>query len=246
MMEKEVILGLVSAAVAVISAFLAIKGQITATQVASELESLRLAEIRRIDAEKNTAKYREPLAHAVYDPQSRLYNILTLDFLGEYYIRGDERSRAYVVENTTFLIAQYFAWTEIVRRDIQYIDAGGNEQTRTLARLRDGIYTLFQTDRYHRLLRVFAGEQRAIGERMIFEGPRGLECIGYAAFLFRVDTGLDSLTAALRDDVQNVGMDLKSAAPRLVALQSSLVDLLALLDPEYIRFPRNWRTKIHA
>ena len=33
------------------------------------------------------------------------------------------------------------------------------------------------------LSRMFAGEQRAIGELMIREGPRPLECMGYAEFL---------------------------------------------------------------
>jgi hypothetical protein len=245
-MGAEVVVALVSAAVAVLSAFLALWGQVKTARVAAELENLRLAEQRRFDSEKTTARYREPLAHAVYDLQSRLYNILQQSLLEIYYLSGDERSRSYVVDNTTFLIAQYFAWTEIVRRDIQYIDLGQDEQTRRLARLRDEIYTLFQTDRYDRVLRVFAGEQRAIGERMIHTGPRGLECLGYAAFLDRMETGADRLTSALQSDIRALGDNLASARPRLSALQHALIDLLEFLDPDYIRFPRDRRGKAPA
>lgn len=30
-----------------------------------------------------------------------------------------ERERSYVLNNTVYLIAQYFAWTEIIRRDME-------------------------------------------------------------------------------------------------------------------------------
>jgi hypothetical protein len=205
-----------------------------------------LAEQRRFEAERMAARYHEPLARAAYDLQSRLYNILQQNLLAVYYDGGDERERAYVVDNTTFLVAQYFAWTEIVRRDIQYIDLGQDEQTRRLARLQDDIYSLFQTDALDRVFRVFAGEQRAIGEWMIREGPRGLECHGYAAFLRRLAKGGEGLIEALRADVRTMSAQLPAARPRLVALQHALIDLLAFLDPEFVRFPRERRTKVPA
>jgi len=205
-----------------------------------------LAEQRRFDAERTIARYREPLARAAYDLQSRLYNILQADLLGAFYDHGDDRERSYVRDNTAFLLAQYFAWTEIVRRDLQYIDLGQDEQTRKLARLQDDIYSLFQTDRYNRLFRVFAGEQRAIGERMIQNGSQGRECIGYAAYLDQVAKGGDRLTDALRNDVQDLSTHLPTARPRLVALQHALIDLLTFLDPDFIRFPKERRTKVLA
>jgi hypothetical protein len=212
--------------------------------LAAELEKLRLAEQRRFDAERTAARYREPLARAAYDLQSRLYNILQQDLLAVYFDKGDERERAYVVDNTTFLMAQYFAWTEIIRRDIQYIDLGRDEQTRRLAQLQDDIFSLFQTDRFPRLFRVFAGEQRAIGERMIREGPRGLHCMGYAIFLAQAAEGKDRLIEGLRSDVRSLSSHLPSARPRLVALQHALIDLLAFLDPDFVRFSKERRTKV--
>lgn len=135
-MRTELIIALISAAVALTSAGIALWGQTRTTRLAAELESLRLAEQRRFEAERTVARYREPLARAAYDLQSRLYNILQQHMIVALYDKGDERERSYVVDNTSFLVAQYFAWTEIVRRDIQYIDLGRNEQTRRLARLR--------------------------------------------------------------------------------------------------------------
>jgi hypothetical protein len=242
-MRTELVVALISAAVALASAGFTLWGQARTTQLAAELESLRLAEQRRFEAQRTTARYREPLARAAYDLQSRLYNILQQNLLAVYYDKGDERERSYVVDSTAFLMAQYFAWTEIVRRDIQYIDLGQDEQTRRLARLQDDIYSLFQTDRFGRLFRVFAGEQRAIGEQMIREGPRGLECLGYAAYLDQVAKGSDRLIEVLRGDVRAASAHLPAARPRLVALQHALIDLLAFLDPAFVRFPRERRTK---
>jgi hypothetical protein len=245
-MSTELLVGLISAAVAVVSAAVAVWGQTKTARLESELEALRLAEQRRHDAERTVARYREPLARAAYDLQSRLFNILQQNLLEAHYEEGDERERSYVVDNTVFLIAQYFAWTEIVRRDIQYIDLGVDEQTRELARLQDKVYSLFQTDKLDRTFRVFAGEQRAIGERMIKEGPRGLECLGYGAYLDLLATSHDRLLEALRADVGAASARPGPARPRLVAIQHAMIDLLAFLDADYVRFPRERRTKAPA
>lgn len=243
-MTPGLIIALISAAVALASAGIALWGQTRTTRLAAKLENLRRDEQRRFEAEQTAARYREPLVRAAYDLQSRLYNILEQDLLAVYYDEGDERERSYVVDNTSFLVAQCFAWTEIVRRDVQYIDLGQDEQTRRLARLQDEIYSLFQTDDFSRPFRVFAGEQRAIGERMIRAGPRGLECLGYAEYLDHVTEGSDRLIEALRSDVRGLSADLSQARPRLVAVQHALVDLLQFLDPNFVRFPEERRAKV--
>jgi hypothetical protein len=245
-MPTEMVVALIAGVVAMVSAGLTLRGQVRTAQLESELEGLRLAEQRRFEAEQTTARYREPLARAAYDLQSRLYNILQPEkkFLHWYYEKGDERERSYAVDNTTFLIAQYFGWTEAIRRDIQYINLGQDEKTRQLARLQDNIYSLFQTDRFNRIFRVFAGEQRAIGERMLINGPRGLECLGYAAFLDHVVKGGDPLIEGLRADVPAASQQLEAVRGRLVALQHALIELLEFLDPKHVRFPEEHRTRV--
>lgn len=243
-MNTELTVGLISGAVALCAGALAAWGQFKSTRFAAELQEFRLEEQRRIELEKALSRYGEPLARAAYDLQSRLYNILEQGLITVYYDNGGERERSYVVDNTAFLVAQYLAWTEIIRRDIQYIDLGHDEQTRQLARLQDDMYTLFQTDAFDRTFRLFAGEQRAIGERMIRDATRGPECIGYAAFLDRLAEAPDPMLEHIREDVRNLNSRLGYARPRLVALQNALIDLLAFLDPGFIRFPEELRTKV--
>jgi hypothetical protein len=211
----------------------------------AQLEDLRVKDERRHEQEKLVSRYREPLARAAYDLQSRLYNILEQQFIEAYYTNGSERERSYAVDNSVFLVAQYFAWTEIIRREIQFLDLGADIENRELARLQDELYSLWQTDLFGTLYRVFAGEQRAIGERMIREGPRGPECMGYASFLEQNTKANDPLIEALRADTRRLAHSSEARA-RLIALQNALIDLLAFLDPQYVRFPERSRTKVPA
>ena len=150
------------------------------------------------------------MGRAAYDLQSRIFNIVAGPdndhpqrgrFLEVYLGGGDERTRNYAIKNTLYLIAQYFAWTELVRWDIQFIDLGVDEETRRLTWLQDNIYSPWQSDNYTPLLRIFAGEQRAIGERLIREGTRGPECMGYAAFLNFYKANPDPLLGALEAEI---------------------------------------------
>jgi hypothetical protein len=244
--DLDLQVALVAGFFALISTLLSIRNEIKSRKVTVEVESLRLAEQRRFDRERAVAPYREPLARAAYDLQSRIYNILRQRLIDVYLTEGNNREQQYVVENTVFLIAQYFAWTEIVRKHIQLLDLGADEQTRRLAHLQDDVHGVFLTDRWGSLLRVFAGEQRAIGEKMIRVEGGVSECLGYAGFL-EADFGkVTSLLDYLRTDVRAMTTRLHEATPRLVALQHAMIDLLSFLDPEFIRFPASRRTKVSA
>ena len=119
-----------------------------------------------------------------------------------------------------------------------------NTATCRLAHLQDEIYGLWQRDRFGRMFRVFAGEQRAVGEQMIRESNRGADCMGYAAFLSHLESSEDPLIAALKSDARRLGGKLADARPRLAALQNALIDLLEFLDPDHVRFPKAKRTKV--
>src|SRR5260221_171780 len=101
--------------------------------------------------------------------QQRLYNILCRKLLEAYLPNGDARQRAYAINNTVYRIAEYFGWIEIIRKEIQFLDLGEEEQTKSLTHLQAEISSLWSSDKYGATFRVFAGEQRAIGERMIRE-----------------------------------------------------------------------------
>ena len=243
-MSSGLVVAIISGAVALLAAGLAVWGQTRATRLEAKLGRLQSEEERRAAEERTAARYFEPLIRAADDLQSRLYNILQLNLVDTYLDRGDERERSYVVDSTSYVIAQYFAWTEIVRRAIQYVDLAQDDRTRQLTLLQDDVYSIFQSDDLARPLRVFAGEQRAIGERLIRDGPRGLECLGYAAFLDSEEARRDPLIDAIRQDVRRLPQDLPDARPRLVALQQALIDLLEFLDPDYVRSPRERRSKV--
>jgi hypothetical protein len=241
-MTPELTVALISGGVALLLALLAVWGQSRARRAEAELARVRAAEERELAA----ARSFEPLIRAAYDLQSRLYNILQRNLLGRFFDRGDEQERSYVVESTVYVLAQYFAWTEILRGAIQRVDLAQDERTRQLTLLQDRIYSAFQTDGFARPLRVFAFEARAIGERLIRDGSRGLECLGYAPFLNSEETRMDPLIEALREDVRSLSGHLQEARPRLASLQNAVVDLLEFLDPEHIRNPPEHLSKVPA
>ncbi len=243
-MDKSLIPSIISAIVAVGAAVIAIWGQVRVKRVEADLALQKAEADRRAETERTARRFREPLGRAAYDLQSRIFNIAKSEFLNAYLKNGDERTRLYAIKNTLFVIAQYFAWTELVRREIQFIDLGADEPTRKLTELQDNIYAIWQSSAHHPMFRIFAGEQRAIGERLIREGPRGPECMGYASFLDSYKEHPDPLLCALEADVALLDTSLPRALPRLTAVQHSLIELLDFLDPNYVRFPRKTRTKL--
>jgi hypothetical protein len=265
-MNPTVIAAVISAIAAVVAAGIAYRGGIRGKRADSEL-AIRMKRVeadlaaqkaeadRRAETQRTARKYSEPLGRAAYDLQSRIFNLVAKPdgehpqrgrLLNFYLLTGDERTRTYAARNTLFLIAQYFAWTELVRRDIQFIDLGADQQTRQLTWLQDSIYSLWQTDEYEPLLRIFAGEQRAIGERLIREGPRGPECMGYASFLDFYKANPDPLLCALEAEILSLGTFVEQARPRLIAMQHALIDLLEFIDPQFVRFPQRTRTKLET
>jgi len=210
-----------------------------------DLQAKRDDRLAKQETEKIVSKFRDPLLHAAYDLQSRIYNILRQDFLGVYYTKGTDREKEYAVDNTIFLIAQYLGWTELIRQEIQFLDLGEDDETRKLRTLQDGMYTQLRTDKvFGKGFRLFAGEQRAVGELMIDRGGETTRCIGYAKFLKDKNQDLDRWLQPLRDDVQNMAANPVLFEGRLVAMQHSLIDLLEFLDPGYVYFPIESRGKI--
>lgn len=258
-MKVELTVALISGAIALASAggsiWISTRTARNSDNNARAIEQLKIDNERLKAADqirKETSTFSEPLARSAYDLQSRLYNILRQNVVEVYLIFGTERERSYIKNNTVFLIAQYLCWTEIVRREIQFIDLGEATKTRDLLRLQDDIYNIWGADRQSSVFRIFAGEQRALGEALIQAGVRGPECMGYGAFLKTFGNGTNPLIDAVGEDVlyletgieQSTDSGIDQATERLTNLQHSLIDLLKILDPDYIRFPENRRSKL--
>jgi hypothetical protein len=157
----------------------------------STLQSERDSAIAQREGAKVIAKFRDPLMHAAYDLQSRIFNILRKEFLQEYYSNGSPREQDYAVENTIFLLAQFLGWSEIIRREIQFLALGDDGQTKELRAIQDRIHRQLRTDRLKSGFRLFAGEQRAVGELMIDSRNGVPRCLGFAAFLNGRDPSID-------------------------------------------------------
>jgi plasmid maintenance system antidote protein VapI len=140
---------------------------------------------RDLRAEDVLATYREPLAAAAFDLQSRIYNILRMDFFDKW-ANGKARTDA-AVDSTLFRLAQYFGWSEILRRKIQFLSFPEDEETRKVARLQADICRCFLTDSYGVNLMLWSDEQRALGEQMIVEENGDVLCMGYARFRTRCE-----------------------------------------------------------
>jgi hypothetical protein len=219
-------LGLASGVFAtLVGALVAVRQSRTDERLARLKSSLE-AEAR---AEEVLTRYREPLAAAAFDLQSRLYNILELGFFANF--GGTHPRSEDALRTTLFRLAQYFGWTEILRRDIQFLSFPEADDTRRVAHLQSEIAKRFLTDRYGPALMTWSDEQRAIGERMIVEEHGKVLCMGYARFREACDGTFATWCERMRDEVAQ-----ESARERLRAVQNLLCELVETLDGRRVRY----------
>ena len=247
-MGPEVTIAVISGAVALGSAGLSLHS----IRVSHRLEEQRAEKTKREKVEEVMSKFRDPLLHAAFDLQSKLYNIVRQDFLGKYYVNGSEEERDYAVDSTLHVVAEYFGWAEILRREVQFLDLQDVERNRQFTDRLAKISRAFYDDKIDPVLRVFRGEQRAIGEVMLVDrrpttaGPLVRECLGYAAFVERKreDPSFARWFEKLRRDVELLAKEPSEHDVRLIGLQNALVDLIDFLDPDCCHFDREVRTKM--
>jgi ketosteroid isomerase-like protein len=198
--------------------------------VLSAWVALRQRKLERAEqAEVVLKRYREPLAAAAFDLQSRLYNILCQEFFETFgKARGEE-----VFSTTLFRIAQYFGWTEILRRDIQFLSFPEDKDTKKVADLQREIARAFLEDEPSHALMIWSDEQRALGELMIVEEHDKVLCMGYARF--RKDE--DGVFAPWRErlDAELLQPD---ARERMRKVQHLLCKLVRTLDPGELRYAK--------
>jgi hypothetical protein len=132
---------------------------------------------------------------------------------------------------------------EIIRVEAQFLDLGEQASTRRLTELMDIIGHAWSRDDHPRPLRIFRGEQRAIGEEMIRIGPEGRQCMGFAAFRRAQGAPGSESLIQLREDVTAFMEADTLATGRVRALQHALIDLVDFLDPDCERFPAAFRGK---
>jgi len=254
-MSIQLTIAVVSGIVALLSILLGARNArstaVLTARLQADLEQRREQADKAQRLEQVVGRYRDPLLGAAFDLQSRIYNILVLGFSG-YLTSGDRGEESYAVNSTLFLIAQYFGWTEALRRGVQFLDLGEVERTQQLVRQLEEVRSTLSTHRMPGTFRIFRAEQRAIGELMYEIGPEDRsgamlwQCRGYASFcsLLERDAAFASWFARLDRDVRELATDLKPARTRLIALQNALIDLIDFLDDPPMRVPSDSRSKI--
>jgi hypothetical protein len=196
----------------------------------TELHERKARVDRQLNAEDLLTRYREPLAGAAFDLQSRCWNILKKDFFVKF--GGAHELFADAQMTTLFRFAQYFGWTEILRREVQFLSFPTEQATRDVTDLQQRIAERIASSAKDEPLMIWVDEQRAIGERMIVEDQGKVRCMGYGAFCEAYEACFARHFTRVRDDL---------AAPasmtRYRDMQHLLCDLVGELDKTHLRYP---------
>src|SRR5450759_4310541 len=122
-MEPSILAAIITAVLAAVVALVTLyRGE----KAASEARRHQKEEVRG----QQVRRYQVPLARAAYELQNRLFTIRTTEYLRVSLLSEDTGIKEYVRWNTLYLRAQYLAWAEILRREVQYIDLADEDATR--------------------------------------------------------------------------------------------------------------------
>lgn len=150
--------------------------------------SLKARSERRREQERSDARwarYQASLALAAEELSSRIENILDGAFL-DAYSRGPYSDEA--VQSTLFRFAQFFGWSEIVRRYTRDPDPRHVQQAQTVLDLQRRVGKTFNTDKYGAGgFMIWREAQRAVGELMITREGDVVDAKGVADFVFELD-----------------------------------------------------------
>jgi len=249
-MNTAIIVALISAIVSLVAAGVAYLSQRAIAHLNSEIAEQSRQRTKLELADEVMARYRDPLLAAVFDLQSRLYGFVALEFMRRYYIDGDESAREYAIENSLYIFGEYFAWVEIIRKEIQFLDLGEQAANEKWVRALNAVRDVFAGHKFDQAIHVFRGEQRAIGELMMVPlakemSGRQHESLGYAAFVLkRRDEEFARWFRKLEGHLKLLAAEPGAHLDRVIHLQHALVDVLDILDADCVRFPRNLRSKL--
>jgi hypothetical protein len=137
---------------AAVTALLGARANRQQIRLTAEIE--RQAETRRKQDQREDlmSRIRDPLLHASFDLQMRIFNIVDQDFLGTYLLHGSDDECVYAEQSTVFVFAQYMGWVEIVRRSVQFLDLGDRSDNRELVNFFSRAAGILSSDSFHNQL----------------------------------------------------------------------------------------------
>lgn len=209
---------------------------------------------RREAAEQLATRFTEPLLQAIFNLETRIYNIVGLGFFDRFHhADSSPEDREYAALNTLYVAAQYFCWIEILRRDSQFVDPRQDERNVRVAHGLEAVRDAFADSLgiTEPCFRLFRGEQRAMGEVMlvpVVDPPPGVprwECLGYAPFVAMLDDpGMARWFRRMRADIDLLVADTSRHDARLRIIQQRLMDVVDIVDPDGRRVPTQLRKRL--
>lgn len=214
------------------------RAQIAATDRKAMRDREARDDERRSQAKIVLDRYRGPLLDAVWQLGDRIDSIRYRDFL-DHTVEGSGREQDAKL-TTLFRFSQYFAWCEVVRTEVQLLRFENEDDTRLVAGLLGDARWILASGRVDGGARLWADEQRGIGELMIGSSESARSTVrGNAAF--RRD-----YADVFAPWMERFAADLLAPAAvtndRLRLLHWALMGLARLLDEEnaYATNTREW------
>jgi hypothetical protein len=225
--------------------------------IVSVVISRRAAQIERLSAAEELAThFREPLLHAIFNLQTRIYNIVELNFFDRFLGENNKESeKEYAVLNTMYVFAQFFCWVEIMRREAQFIDLRNDQRNRVSRAKLEAVYETIadSINIQEKCFRLFRGEQRALGEVMLVPveaskpGFPRWGCMTYPSFVQSLnDEQMARWFRSLREDIEEIRKDVAKHDGRLRLIHHRLIDIVDFLDPDEWRIPSRLRKRLAA
>jgi hypothetical protein len=182
---------------------------------------------QRVRQRQLLATQRDPAVRAVNELQGRLWVILSARAANYHYAKqqGEEE---YYIQSTAFLVAQYFAWSELIRRQIAALDYND------LSLLLDKVSHAFAHGEPG--FQIYRLEQREIGERLMtqMKADSDTAIFHYSEFRDMMATPKPAKTLlTLRDKSQYLLNHIDKELERATCIQNALVDLLDFIDAEH-------------
>jgi heme exporter protein D len=239
--QPEVFIAVASAVVSLLSVLVTTLSARRVTLLQYRLEQARHLQTKAELAEQLLSRYREPLLWSAHALQGRLFNAVRPGFLSTFLHSGDPDDERYTRDYTVYVLADYLCWVEIIRRDLQFLDLGDVERNKRFFGFLDRMTQIVAALDVPSPLRLFRGQQRAIGELLLIrvEDSTGTryESMGYAEFCERLDTDarFASWFNRLRTDVDVISTSDYDGNARLVRMQHEMIALIDFLDPDHAR-----------
>jgi hypothetical protein len=171
---------------AVVVALIALVGTVGNVGLTAIMNSRSEARRESAKSDATWARYRNSLGFAAEDLSNRLGNILG-GYVLEAYPGGPQQEE--LVQSTLFRFAQYFGWSELLRRYMRLPAPRHAAEAEQLDTLQRQVAEIFSTDRDSAGgFMLWREAQRAVGELMVTHDDGVVDVSGVAGFVASMET----------------------------------------------------------